>query len=67
MDGLQHEIEIAQFTLPRPGRVPSWRSMLADRRAEMAAVVLFDRMAEREAATLHVHAAVTVRPVRGRK
>ena len=63
MDTL-HEIEIAMNPLPRPGRTPGWRSMLEARRAEKAALVMFDKMAEREAATLSVHAAATVRPVR---
>lgn len=68
MDGsLLHEIEIAMVRLPPPPRLPGWRKMLAARRAERAAVVLFDVMAAREAATLHVHAAATVRPARRRK
>lgn len=61
------EIELAMNPLPRPGRLPGWRSMLAAARAERAVVPLFNAMAAREAATLSVHAAQTVRPSRGRK
>jgi hypothetical protein len=54
----------------RAPRAPGWRALLADRRAARAALVLFDKMAERETARLDAKAlcaaastaAATVRP-----
>ena len=38
--------------LPRPPRLPTWRSMLAGRRAERATKPLWDKLSDREAAAI---------------
>ena len=62
-----HEIEIALSPLPKAPRLPGWRAMLAAERCARAVKTLGDKLAAREAATLEIHSAATVKPARGRK
>lgn len=59
---LATEFELAMHSLPRPPRLPGWRQLLADRRAEVASKPFFDALAARDAAGVAAHAAATVRP-----